>query len=233
MSPWPIVFRRGIFGVIAYTASWCWGGNLRAGLFLFGLVFMFLWLRDVYKEGLTGENTGIVIRSIKNRFILFLLREVMFFFGFFWGFFHYTLVDQWPPIGVVTCNPWGIPLLNTLLLLTSGIRVTVAHHLLSMHKHWKTWLLLTLLCGFSFLGVQTFEYFELRYSLADSVFGSIFFVTTGFHGFHVLVGRRILLSWLMRSSSSLDRVHVNVTIWYWHFVDVVWIILYMFYYVYV
>ena len=77
------MFRSGIFGVMAYTASWCWGGDLRAGLFLFGLVFMFLWLSDVYKEGLTGENTGIVIRSIKNSFILFLLREVMFFFGFF------------------------------------------------------------------------------------------------------------------------------------------------------
>ena len=162
-----------------------------------------------------------------------------FFLRFFWAFFHRRLSPNvevgsiWPPFGIQVFNPFQVPLLNTIVLVSSGVRVTWAHHALIEGNYTQTTqgLLLTVILGVYFTILQALEYYEARFTFADRVYGSTFFIATGFHGLHVLVGTIFLLVTLFRHTkgefSSSHHFGFEAAAWYWHFVDVVWLFLYL------
>lgn len=208
--------------------------------FIFILLSMFLWWRDVVREStFEGHHTNIVQLGLRYAVILFIISEVMFFFAFFWSFFASSLAPTseiggvWPPKGIDTFDPKAIPLLNTLILLTSGATVTYCHHSVTAgNKVDAIWALsLTVILAFLFTLLQSFEYATANFTIADGIYGSIFFMATGFHGFHVLIGSFFLVVCLLRL--SLDHFTVQhhfgfeAAAFYWHFVDVVWLILYV------
>jgi len=201
---------------------------------------MFVWWQDVIREStFQGHHSLIVKQGIKYGMLLFILSEVLFFFSFFWAFFHSSLAPAvelgvvWPPQGVSALNPFSVPLLNTAVLLSSGATVTWAHHAIvcGAKKEAQLGLFLTLLLGIVFTSLQAIEYYEAPFALSDSVYGSTFFVATGFHGLHVLIGTTFLFVCFFRllSNQFTRRQHVGfeAASWYWHFVDVVWLFLYL------
>uniref|UniRef100_A0AAU6PD85 Cytochrome c oxidase subunit 3 n=1 Tax=Amblyseius obtuserellus TaxID=3061186 RepID=A0AAU6PD85_9ACAR len=203
----------------------------------------FYWWRDISREGAyQGHHTSDVYSGLKISMLLFISSEVMFFFSFFWAFFHFALSPElevgnsWPPAGVILVNPYHIPLLNTVILLSSGVTVTLAHHALLNFNYlrMKMSLFFTIMLGVIFTFFQVWEYVWMPFSLYDSNFGSIFFLATGFHGFHVFVGTLFLLVNYIRLILSLFNQNHHFSFegaaWYWHFVDVVWIFLYIFVY---
>jgi cytochrome c oxidase subunit 3 len=175
------------------------------------------WLKDVIREStFQGFHTKRALAGLKMGFLLFIVSEALLFFSFFWAFFHSSLSPaieigaMWPPLGINALNPFSVPLLNTAILLSSGATVTWAHH--SIVKGDKTeavrGLSLTVFLGLIFTALQAFEYVEAPFCIADSVYGSIFFVATGFHGFHVIVGTIFLLICLIRLiNSHFTRSH--------------------------
>ena len=227
------------------TASWMHG--FRPTLVLVGLLVVILtsvvWWRDVIREGLfQGHHTAKVAAGLRQGMILFILSEVVFFGAFFWGFFHSSmgpaveLGSTWPPVGVVGLDTFSVPLLNTVVLLSSGVRVTWAHHsLLAEDKRGVVWgLVVTVVLGAYFTYLQVNEYIRSFFTISDGVYGSCFYVATGFHGLHVLIGRTFLLVCLFRavndSFSAAHHVGLERAAWYWHFVDVVWLFLFTFVY---
>lgn len=201
------------------------------------------WWRDVTREGaLQGFHTAIVISGLRWGIILFITSEVLFFFAFFWAFFHRSLAPTteigctWPPTAIWPINPFSIPLLNTLLLLRRGVSVTWAHHSLIKGENKETLkaLLVTIMLGAYFTVLQVAEYKAAPFSLADRVYGRTFFVATGFHGTHVLIGTTFLTVCMIRGFynqfSGEHHFGFEASAWYWHFVDVVWIFLYVFLY---
>lgn len=243
-SPWPFVISVVIFlfftGNVMYMHGYAGGGEL-AFVGLIGLLFvMFVWWRDVIREATyEDQHTFAVQRGLRLGMVLFIVSEVMFFFAFFWAFFHSSLVPTppiggvWPPVAIQPIAAAGIPLTNTLLLLSSGATVTWAHHaILSRSKRQAVIsLMLTIVLSLVFMFLQGYEYCQASYSISDSVFGSCFYMATGFHGFHVFVGTICLFVALIR----LVLNHFTVTqhfgfesaAWYWHFVDVVWLFLFI------
>lgn len=212
-------------------------------MLLFWLVLFFNWVTDTISERLyQGNHTSIIVRLIKKGIILFILSEVIFFFSFFWTFFHSSLnpaVDLgyvWPPSGITPINPFLVPFLNTLILVSSGVRVTFSHHSMLNHNKDKNliWLTITVILGLYFTFLQYEEYLTASFSIMDSVYGSIFFMATGFHGLHVIIGSLFLLVRLIRlyfnQFSSFHHVGFETACWYWHFVDLVWLFLFIFIY---
>jgi heme/copper-type cytochrome/quinol oxidase subunit 3 len=243
-SPWPLLTSICAFALVSSGALYMhrWEDS---GWFLFvsvvNLVIMMVsWWRDVIREGTyEGMHTVRVQSGLKLGMALFILSEVMFFFGFFWAYFHFCMDPSaflggiWPPYGIEAFNPYSVPLLNTFVLLLSGATVTVAHYHLLLKDSFKVglWLIYTLVCAVFFLSMQGYEYFTAPFDISDGVFGSIFFMATGFHGFHVLVGTIFLAVCYAR----VERYHFRkehhigflAAAWYWHFVDVVWLFLYV------
>lgn len=240
--PWPILNSFGILcipvGIVFYIRA---GGR---SLFLLGTVAValisFLWWRDITREStLQGLHREIVVSGLKTGVLLFIVSEVCFFFAFFWAYFHARLAPSidigavWPPIGITTLETFQVPLLNTSVLLLRGVRVTWAHHSIEEadHKRAIAGLGITLLLGFYFAWLQYGEYAETSFSMADRVYGSSFFIATGFHGLHVLVGATFLTVCFVRLwLIHFDRAHhvgFLGAAWYWHFVDVVWLFLYV------
>lgn len=174
--------------------------------------------------------------------ILFITSEIFFFLSFFWAFFHSSLSpdifigQRWPCKGIKSFNPIGIPLINTLILLRSGVTLTTSHHfiILGNKKNCNNFLLITIILGIYFSLLQFIEYKEASFTIADSVYGSTFFISTGFHGIHVLIGTMFLSVCLIRETknhfSSYHHFGFEAAAWYWHFVDVVWLFLYIFIY---
>ena len=209
---------------------------------VFTLVFMLIvWWRDVSREAESGQHNKDTYQGIQIGIIIIITSEVLFFFGFFWSYFWYTLQLQirvgliWPPTDIITFNPYGVPLLNSLVLLSSGATVTWAHHIInSNHKETLKALSTTIYLGAIFSVLQVYEYKNRFFSISDASYGSIFFIITGFHGLHVFAGTIILAVSIKRilKGALSKRRHNNllVAIWYWHFVDVVWLILYIFVY---
>lgn len=241
-SPWPYVMSCAALlttlGAVIYF-HYSQILVLSLGLISVGLC-MFLWLRDVVRESTyQGFHTKATVDGLKMGFLLFIVSEVLFFVSFFWAFFHSSLSPaveigvMWPPMGIDPLNPFSVPLLNTAILLSSGATVTWAHHsIVSGDKNEAvTGLSLTVFLGLIFTALQAFEYIEAPFCIADSVYGSTFFVATGFHGFHVIIGTIFLLICLIRlSKSHFTRSHhfgFEAASWYWHFVDVVWLFLYV------
>lgn len=246
-SPWPILTAFALFLALFGT-----GLNVHGytkGLFImnFGLFFvvilLILWWRDIVREAsFEGLHTSYVHRSIKFGMILFIVSEVFFFLAFFWAFFHAGLnpVQEiggvWPPKGIFPLNPQHVPLLNTFILLNSGAFVTWVHYGVINQLRHQTIVAFFYTIGLAifFTALQVYEYCNALFNISDSVFGSVFYMTTGLHGSHVLVGSIFLTVCLIRlikhQFTVTNHVGLECAIWYWHFVDIVWIFLYSFYY---
>nr|YP_784038.1 cytochrome c oxidase subunit III [Scutigerella causeyae]ABF93303.1 cytochrome c oxidase subunit III [Scutigerella causeyae] len=242
LSPWPLT---GALGAMCLTSGLTkWFHQFSSYLIFLGILILILtmiqWWRDISREGtFQGNHTINVSIGLRWGMILFIASEVLFFVSFFWAFFHSSLSPtpelgaHWPPSGIYPFNPFQIPLLNTAILLASGISVTWAHHSLieSNFSQAKIALLITVTLGIYFSILQGFEYKEASFAISDSSYGSTFFVATGFHGLHVLIGTSFLLVCLLRHNmthfSASHHFGFEAAAWYWHFVDVVWLFLYI------
>lgn len=237
-SAWPMLsaFAAGAFcvGILLYMHN-----KGTTGLFLglaFVLLCMFGWWRDVVKESRTSAHTPVVQIGLRLGVVLFIASEVMFFAAFFWAYFNASLLPVggvWPPEGIKTFDPLDLPLLNTLILLLSGTTVTWAHHAL-LHgdrEGLKNGLMWSVVLGVLFLGCQALEYSHAAFSIKDGIYPSTFFLATGFHGFHVFIGTVFLAVCYFRSLKGdfTEKQHVGfeAAAWYWHFVDVVWLFLFV------
>ena len=244
LSPWPFVGATAGLTMAIGVVQWFHIYNVE--MLVLGvplmLVTIYLWWRDVVREGLLGNHTHSIQVGLRYGILLFITSEVIFFFAFFWAFFHSRLSPTgelgiiWPPAGITGLNPIGVPLLNTAVLLASGATVTWAHHgLLNNYRCELGWgLAVTVYLGVYFTILQKAEYGNVGFAIGDSVFGSTFFVATGFHGLHVIIGTTFLfiiwLRTLINHFSSSHHKGIEFAAWYWHFVDVVWIFLYIFIY---
>lgn len=240
--PWPILRAIIIIIIITGTIKWFQEQNINLlSLRRFTIILIsYLWWRDITRERtFQGNHTIIVMIGLRWGIILFILSEIIFFISFFWRFFHRRLVPNielginWPPKRIQPFNPSEIPLLNTLILLTSGLTVTWTHHrLIENNLNQSIYrLILTAILGFYFLILQIYEYYQAPFSLTDSIYGTTFFITTGFHGIHVLIGSTFLTTCLIRliknQFSPIHHFGFEAAAWYWHFVDVVWLLLYL------
>ena len=241
-SPWPLLGAGGaLFITVGSVIYFHYGLSqiMYLGI-LIVVIIMFVWWQDVIREStFQGHHSLIVKQGIKYGMLLFILSEVLFFFSFFWAFFHSSLAPAvelgvaWPPQGVHPLDSFSVPLLNTAILLSSGGTVTWAHHAIVSGKREEAilGLSLTVLLGVLFTGLQAIEYYEAPFAISDSVYGSTFFMATGFHGFHVIIGTTFLTVCLIRLKFNqfTCRQHVGfeAASWYWHFVDVVWLFLYL------
>jgi len=243
-SPWPLVAALGGFvmtsGGVLYMHNYIGGGNMLFTGVLMVLFVMYTWWRDIVREATFEEqHTFSVQRGMRLGMILFIVSEIMFFFAFFWAFFHsslspvYNIGGTWPPVAITVIPTFGIPLTNTFLLLSSGATVTWAHHAIIVRakKQALLALILTLILATLFTSLQALEYFDSPFTISDSVFGSCFFMTTGFHGFHVFIGTIfIFISFLRIVYNHFTSTHhfgFEAAAWYWHFVDVVWLFLFV------
>lgn len=241
ISPWPLIVGFVVFRIIIGIIKiflYCEHNLLFISLFILIFVSLFWW-RDVIRERtFQGYHSRIVLSGLIFGIILFIIREVFFFISFFWAFFHSRLRPNveigllWPPLGIISFNPFQVPLLNTIILLRSGVTITWAHQFI-LNNNWiggKYLLLITWLLGVYFLFLQGLEYIIASFRISDSVYGSTFFMATGFHGFHVIIGTLFLIIiWIRSVKIHFSRNHhfgFEAAAWYWHFVDVVWLFLF-------
>ena len=259
-SPWPLIGSAGalimaIGGVVwmqsLKDASATTMGMSGPWVFIVGLLVvlytMYGWWADTIKEAHAGDHTRVVSLHLRYGMIMFIASEVMFFVAWFWAFFDAALYPdeaiqtarvahtggQWPPSSIAVIDPLHLPLFNTITLLLSGTTVTWAHHaLLEGDRKGVIWgLLLTVVLGVIFTAVQAYEYVVAPFAFAESIYGATFFMATGFHGFHVLVGTIFLIVCLLRAMQGhfTEKQHFGFesAAWYWHFVDVVWLFLFV------
>ena len=243
-SPWPIISAFSIlfftFGFVGFMHSYNGGYSLLLLGFFMILYMMFCWWKDVIREGtFEGQHTNSVLSGLKLGMLLFIASEIMFFFAFFWAFFHSSfnpglaIGAVWPPAALVVLDPWKIPLLNTLVLLSSGASVTWAHHSIvyGSKSNAIISLLLTIFLAVFFTSLQGFEYITAPFTISDGIYGSTFYMATGFHGFHVFVGTCFLFVCTVRlylNHFTRDQnFGFEAAAWYWHFVDVVWLFLFI------
>nr|YP_010758772.1 cytochrome c oxidase subunit 3 [Tilletia controversa]WEX30820.1 cytochrome c oxidase subunit 3 [Tilletia controversa] len=248
-SPWPLLTSFALLILTSATVMYFNGytnplggsGLLLVGIgFLTTLFAMILWFRDVIIEGtFLGDHTFVVQKGITMGVRLFIISEVFFFVSIFWAFFHSSLSpaielgSQWPPAGIPTINPFELPLLNTVLLLSSGATITYAHHSLIQgnRRGAISGTILTILFAILFTICQGIEYYNAGFTIADGVYGSTFFFSTGTHGVHVLVGTIFITVGFFRMLSyhltANHHLGYERAILYWHFVDVVWLFLFI------
>ena len=253
-SPWPIIGSISAFimflGAVTYLHPDMWSEGLEKPLTALGpwviapglllvLFTMYGWWSTVTDESSNRHALTPPTRlGLRYAMFLFIASEVMFFVAFFWAFFNYALYPEhahspvWPPASVHVFNPWALPFLNTLILLTSGTTVTWAHHgLRENNRKALIWgLVLTIALGISFTGCQAWEYSHAPFAFKGGVFPSTFFMATGFHGFHVIIGTSFLTVCLIRALKGQftpeNHFGFEAAAWYWHFVDVVWLFLF-------
>ncbi|MEJ2374349.1 MAG: cytochrome c oxidase subunit 3 [Pseudolabrys sp.] len=251
-SPWPAIGSISAFITAVGAISWMHhlfgAAPYVFGLGALGILYTFIgWWRDVIREAqYQGFHTRVVQISHRYGMILFIASEVMFFVAWFWAYFNTALFPNeaqeiarvaftggvWPPKGIETFNPWHLPLLNTLILLTSGTTVTWAHHsLLENDRQGLKWgLALTILLGLSFTACQAYEYSHAAFHFSGNMYGAAFFMATGFHGAHVIIGSIFLIVCLVRAMrghfTPTQHLGFEFAAWYWHFVDVVWLFLF-------
>lgn len=242
ISPWPLLRSISLYVVIVGIINWF--NNYNFYLFLYGkiliLICLIQWWRDVVRERTyQGFHTNMVVKGLKLGIILFILSEVFFFIRIFWCYFHIFLSPRieigiiWPPKNILIFNPYDIPLFNTIILLSSGVIITWCHYSLLNRLKFERIISIsiTITLGIVFTIFQYIEYIEATFSISDSVYGSSFFMSTGFHGLHVLIGTIFLLINLIRiiknNYSSIHHFGFEARAWYWHFVDVVWLFLYL------
>jgi len=242
-SPWPLWGALSA-GVLAFGAIMVFANQDRWWFILPGLALslsiMFFWWKDVIREAqIDKAHTPVVQLGLRYGMALFIASEVMFFVAWFWAYFNAALFPTeqmggiWPPEGTLTFDPWDLPFINTLVLLTSGTTVTWAHHALREGKREQliAGLWLTVLLGITFTCFQVVEYMEAPFAFRDGIYSSTFFMATGFHGFHVLVGTIFLIVCLVRAYrgdfTPNHHFGFEAAAWYWHFVDVVWLFLFV------
>lgn len=243
-SPWPFLTSMSLFFLAISLAGFFhffYSGLTLMRLALISVVFLLsFWWRDVIREGtVLLEHTIAVMKSIRLGFALFIVSEVMFFLSFFWAYFHSSLVPVynigcvWPPYNFIVLSAWHIPLLNTLILLSSGATITLAHLAIIVKKKEMAigGFISTLFLGVLFTAIQLYEYINAPFSINDGIYGSVFYLLTGFHGLHVLVGTIMItiqyLRYLRGHFTSKNHFGFESAAWYWHFVDVVWILLFV------
>lgn len=203
------------------------------------LLCITLWWRDTIRERtFQGLHNKYIIPLLTIGIIIFIISELLFFISFFWAYFHSALSPDiqlgilWPPKNINKINPYKIPLLNTIILLYSGITITTSHYLILKNLKTKRiiYLLITILLGIFFSLIQIIEYKEIDFSINDSIYGSLFYLTTGFHGLHVIIGTIFLITSIIRiyfnHISKTHHFNFEAASWYWHFVDVIWIFVY-------
>lgn len=181
-------------------------------------------------------NTTVIKVRIRYAFILFLVMELIVFCSLFWRYFHFSITEIWPPIGIDKCDAFGLPLLNTCVLLRSAVSLTIYHNILVRSTTKRLiYLVITIMLGCIFIYTQYEEYkYHLIYRMSDGVFGRVFYSLTGFHGSHVIIGILILIATLNLDKCAIFNHHIGITasLWYWHFVDVIWVLLFIFVYIY-
>ena len=240
LSGWQVIMGLGIAGLIATF----WG-----------------WFSKIVNEAQAGDHTPVVQLHMRYGMILFILSEVMFFVGWFWSWFDFALFPaplqmvaentwqnligqdgaaafaKFPADGIHVIDAFDLPLINTLILLCSGTTVTWAHHSLihGDREGLKKGLWLTILLGAVFTAIQAYEYAAAPFAFGGNTYSSAFYMATGFHGFHVLVGTIFLIVCLVRTYKGhfTPRQHFGfeAAAWYWHFVDVVWLFLFIVVYI--
>lgn len=247
VSPWPLVMAFSVYsllnGFVLYFHGIAYGDVLLTLGLISTLAAFSFWFTDVTTESTyLGDHTKIVQKGITMGVSLFILTEAFFFMSIFWAYLHSSLSPSvemggvWPPAGIEAMNPFAIPLLNTALLLSSGATITYAHHALIAGNRGGALLgtTLTIVLAVLFTYCQYIEYVNAPFTIADSVYGTVFFFGTGFHGLHILVGTIFLAVglWRIYTYSLTDDHHVGYEsgILYWHFVDVVWLFLYVMFY---
>ncbi|MBL9059350.1 MAG: cytochrome c oxidase subunit 3 [Mangrovicoccus sp.] len=244
-SIWPFIGALGafvmLFGAVLFMhdhGPW---------MFLAGLVMvlyvMFGWWAETITENQVGDHTPVVLIGLRYGFILFIMSEVMFFSAWFWNFIKHAMYpggpmlpaefQTWPPKGIETFDPWHLPLINTLILLCSGAAATWAHHALvheNNRKDMKWGLILAIVLGALFTAFQALEYSHAAFGFSGNIYGASFFMATGFHGAHVIIGTIFLFICLMRTIRGHftpdSHLGFEAAAWYWHFVDVVWLFLF-------
>ncbi|MFT6579805.1 MAG: cytochrome c oxidase subunit 3 [Alphaproteobacteria bacterium] len=258
-SPWPIVgtIAAGMlaFGMVLFLHPDMLGEGLEPTLTAFGvwttapglllLFYVFFgWWRQVIREGeFEGYHKPVVQLGLRYGMALFICSEVMFFAAFFWAFFEASLYPKempyevpggmWPPEGIETFDAFGLPLMNTVILLLSGVTVTWAHHALreGNRKGLLQGLAVTVILGVLFTSLQAYEYGHAAFTFSGGIYGSTFFMATGFHGFHVIVGTTFLAVCFFRAKAGHFKPEhhfgFEAAAWYWHFVDVVWLFLFI------
>lgn len=246
-SPWPFFTSLSLFTLTTAGVLTMHGFEYSSYMLILAFInlilSMSLWFRDIISEGtFTGNHTYAVQRGLNLGVGLFIVSEALFFLAIFWTFFHSSLSPnielgaQWPPLGIEAINPFELPLLNTILLLSSGVTVTWSHHsLIQGNRSGALYgLNFTILLALIFTIFQAIEYKVSSFTISDGVFGSCFYFGTGFHGFHVIIGTAFLLVGLIRLFlyHLTDHHHLGLesAILYWHFVDVVWLLLYIAFY---
>jgi len=255
-SPWPFFISVGVFSFftnfVGYLQFYKYCGLFTFLSALFIIACISCWCRDIVREAtFLGKHTLIVAANIRLGFILFILSEVLFFFGFFWAFFHCSLDPAisigciWPPYGLKPINAFSYSsYFGTGLLLLSGCTLTSSHYCLKLFWNREVLntyegvlvnLIITIVLGFCFLVFQFSEYRHTSFNISDGIYGSLFFMITGFHGLHVLIGTIFLtvqaLRFYFMHFGKRRHVGFEVAIWYWHFVDIVWVFVYSFVYV--
>ena len=242
ISPWPLLTSGFVGSILLRTVRWIW----RSGRFLYVLIRLIgviltvrrWWVDVVVERRVEGCHTSVVEVGIRWGIVLFIVREILLFFRVFWGFWHRRLSRVvelgylWPPIGLVRVDAFEVPLLNTLILLGRGVRVTWAHHRI-LGGDWEGYrlgILITIGLGLYFLMVQGGEYWLASIGFNDRRMGRCFYIATGLHGCHVLVGGLYLIvMWVRGMKGHFSKRHhfgLEGSIWYWHFVDVVWVMLF-------
>nr|YP_010947324.1 cytochrome c oxidase subunit III [Mustilizans capella]WGO62348.1 cytochrome c oxidase subunit III [Mustilizans capella] len=241
-SPWPLTGAIGTLTLVTGMVKWF--HNFNVNLLILGyiiiLMTMYQWWRDVSRESTyQGKHTILVTKGLRWGMILFIVSEIFFFISFFWAFFHSSLAPNieigaiWPPLSIIPFNPFQIPLLNTIILISSGVTVTWAHHALMENNksQMNQSLFITICLGLYFTILQAYEYIEASFSIADSIYGTTFFMATGFHGIHVIIGTFFLMVCFLRHLfnhfSKNHHFGFEAAAWYWHFVDVIWLFLYI------
>ncbi len=241
----PFLGALGAFVMLYGAVLWMHGGAPWMGLVGLALVLyvMWSWWAEVIHEGNSGDHTPVVRIGLRYGMVLFIMSEVMFFVAWFWSFFKHALYPMgpnspaqdgtWPPAGIETFDPWGLPLINTVILLLSGVAVTWAHHAIAHENNRRDLirgLAIAVVLGISFTVLQAVEYMEAPFDFAGNIYGVNFFMATGFHGFHVIVGTIFLFVCLIRAIrgdfTPENHVGFEAAAWYWHFVDVVWLFLF-------
>nr|ALO64675.1 cytochrome c oxidase subunit III [Lasioglossum fulvicorne] len=241
ISPWPLMSSWSILNILLSVIYWFNFKNFYLMLFNFMILIMILfqWWRDVVREStMQGYHSLNVLKLLKFGMILFIISELFFFISFFWTYLHCAIAPNieigmmWPPKNIIMFNPYDIPLLNSIILISSGFTISWSHNLLTNNKNYSTIpLMLTIILGIYFSFIQMIEYLEAPFTFNDSIFGSIFFMATGFHGLHVMLGVMFLTTSLIRMNmnhfSKIHHFNFEAATWYWHFVDIIWLILYI------
>nr|YP_010571655.1 cytochrome c oxidase subunit III [Aphis solanella]UZH32915.1 cytochrome c oxidase subunit III [Aphis solanella] len=245
LSPWPILISLNTFNLMISNIMIL---NFKSNLIslinlLMIIIISMLWWRDIIREStFQGNHNFFIMNLIKFSMILFIISEMFLFISFFWNFLHNSLAPSielglnWPPKNIKFFNPLLIPLLNTIILLTSSFTVTLTHFYLLNNSKKKTiiFMNLTIILSIYFLMLQMLEYNQATFTFSDSIFGSSFYMATGFHGLHVIIGTIFLMINLLRMLklhfSFIHHISFELAAWYWHFIDIIWLFLYMTFY---